>query len=85
MARADQGMGEKKGHQGVGSGDPDTEVAEDTLANDIHGDNKLQGKDQVRFRNQRQDQPDAKTKTEGVVESFENMDPKTRAERANKG
>ena len=75
MARADHGMGEKNGHQTVARGNPDKDVGQDTLAEDIQGRNALQGEDQERFRNQRQDQPDSTTETEGVVESFEKPRP----------
>ncbi|MCV0397406.1 MAG: hypothetical protein K5872_16285 [Rhizobiaceae bacterium] len=54
---------------------------ESDLANRRMGDNKLQGDDQVKVRNQRHAVPDVDTRTEGVVESFENMDPETRARR----
>jgi len=60
-----------------------TKISESDLANDTMGNNQLQGNDQLNVQNQRQAVPDVKQKTEGVVESFENMDPETRAEREN--
>ncbi|MBS9720898.1 hypothetical protein JYU29_09395 [Tianweitania sp. BSSL-BM11] len=60
-----------------------TNLSETDLASDKMGNNQLQGNDQETVHNQRQAVPDAKKETEGVVESFENMDPKTRAEREN--
>lgn len=76
MARADHGMGEKTGHQTVARGNPDEGTGQDTLADEIRGDNRLQGEDQQRFRNQRQDQADSTSRTEGVVESYERQRPK---------
>ena len=63
----------------------DTGITETDLAQDRMGNNRLQGDDQESVHNQRQAVPDVKTKAEGVVESFENMDPETRAKRANGG
>lgn len=60
-----------------------TNISESDLANDTMGNNQLQGNDQLSVHNQRQAVPDAKQKTEGVVESFENMDAETRAKREN--
>lgn len=62
----------------------DETLREDDLANEIHGNNRLQGKDQERFRNQRQAVPDVDTETTDVVESFRRMDPKVRAERTSR-
>ena len=60
-----------------------TKLSETDLAADKMGNNQLQGNDQEAVQNQRQAVPDVKKVTEGVVESFETMDPKTRAEREN--
>lgn len=60
-----------------------SKVLETDLANDKMGNNELQGNDQEDVRNQRHAVPDAKVETEGVIESFENMDPKLRAKREN--
>lgn len=64
--------------------DTDAGLTETDLAQERMGNNQLQGNDQEDVRNQRQAVPDVKTETEGVVESFENMDPKVRAERENR-
>ena len=80
MAKAShRGMGEKRGSQSVGPSDPDTSLDIDDLAGDIKGRNSLQGNDQGRVHNERVEVAGVKRKTEGVIESFENMDPKTRA------
>jgi hypothetical protein len=57
--------------------------SETELANARMGDNQLQGDDQANVRNERKAQAGVTLKTEGVIESFENMDPKTRAAREN--
>ncbi len=56
-------------------------IDEADLANQRMGNNQLQGNDQQSVRNQRHDVPGSSDKTEGVIESFENLDPKVRAER----
>jgi len=56
-------------------------LLETDLANRKMGDNQLQGNDQEDVRNQRHAVPDAKREAEGVIESFENMDPRVRAKR----
>ncbi|PTW55710.1 hypothetical protein C8N35_11235 [Breoghania corrubedonensis] len=62
------------------------DITEDDLAQDRMGRNSLQGNDQQNVRNQRQDQPDARQETDGVVESFEKLDKDVRARRdLNKG
>lgn len=68
-----------KGHQHVGANDPDEMLEQDDLADDIKGNNQLQGNDQRNVRNERHTQAGASRKTEGVVESFERQDPKKRA------
>jgi hypothetical protein len=60
-----------------------TDLTESDLAGDKMGNNQLQGDDQLSVHNQRKAVPDVKHQTEGVMESFENMDAKTRAEREN--
>ncbi|WAJ27258.1 hypothetical protein [Antarcticirhabdus aurantiaca] len=62
-----------------------TRITETDLAQERMGNNQLQGNDQESVHNQRHAVPDVKTETEGVVESFENMDPETRAKRENGG
>lgn len=39
----------------------------------------MQGNDQENVHNQRETMPEESDRTEGVVESFERMDPKARA------
>jgi hypothetical protein len=56
-------------------------IDEADLANQRMGNNQLQGNDQQSVRNQRHDVPGSSGETEGVIESFENLDPKVRAER----
>jgi len=43
------------------------------------GNNQLQGNDQRKARNERGTTPDETTRTEGVTESFERMDPRKRS------
>ena len=59
-------------------------LTESDFAQERMGNNKLQGNDQEDVRNQRKAVPGVKTEAEGVIESFENMDPETRAKRAEK-
>jgi hypothetical protein len=54
---------------------------ETTLADDRMGNNRLQGNDQKSVRNQRHAVAGEQDETEGVIESFENLDPKLRADR----
>ncbi len=68
-----------KGHQHISDEDPDEMLEQDDLADDIKGNNQLQGNDQLNVRNERHTQADATRDTEGVVESFEKQDPKARA------
>lgn len=49
------------------------------LAQDVMGKNALQGDDQFNVHNERQAQPDVKSDTDGVVESFEKLDKDVRA------
>lgn len=60
-------------------GGVDTGVSRSDLAQDIMGNNGLQGNDQASVRNQRQAVPDVKQETGGVVESFEKLDKDVRA------
>lgn len=83
MANAShKGMGSKTGVQFVGDTSPDA-FDQDDIASVIKGRNSLQGNDQGRVHNERQVLPDEKRETEGLIESFENMDPKVRAAREN--
>lgn len=50
------GAGGTVGHQGIGTTDPGI-LDEHDLANEIHGNNRLQGNDQSRTPNQRLTQP----------------------------
>jgi hypothetical protein len=68
-------VGEKR----VGPTDPDTAIDQDDLASEIQGRNALHGTDQERFPNQRRTQAGEHHETEGVIESFEKMDPKQRS------
>ena len=68
-----------KGYQHVGPEDPDLAFDEDDLAAEIKGKNSLQGADQSRVHNERHAGAGETTRTEGVIESFERMDPKARA------
>jgi hypothetical protein len=80
MARAShKGMGTKNGVEFVGDTSPEA-FDQDDIASDIKGRNSLQGNDQSRVHNQRVDVAESKRETEGLIESFENMDPKARAE-----
>lgn len=62
---------------------PGANLTETDIAQRRMGDNQLQGNDQEDVRNQRHAVPDVKPDAEGVVESFENMDPAVRARREN--
>lgn len=61
MARADKSTGKGKtiGHPSTGPSDPDA-FDESDIAAEIKGRNKLQGDDQGRVQNQRQDMPEEK-------------------------
>ncbi|MBX3571873.1 MAG: hypothetical protein KF694_05925 [Mesorhizobium sp.] len=56
-------------------------LTEGALADERMGKNSLQGNDQSNIQNQRYALPDEKDETEDLIESFENLDPQTRAER----
>ena len=56
-------------------------LTEGALADERMGKNSLQGNDQCNIQNQRYALPDEKDETEDLIESFENLDPQTRAER----
>jgi len=78
---AGKGMGNQgsTGHQTAGTADaslPD----ESDMTQQVQGNNQLQGNDQIRAHNERRGMPGETTVTQGVVESFELMDPKKRAE-----
>jgi hypothetical protein len=75
-----KGMQPKPGIQHAGETPPDA-FDQDDFANEIKGRNSLQGHDQGRVHNERRRMPEEKRETEGLIESFENADPKTRAER----
>lgn len=64
----------------AGRGQPEAERIPDEsdLGQEIQGNNRLQGNDQVSVRNQRRTMPEENETTEGVVESFERMDPRKR-------
>ncbi|WP_349363753.1 MAG: hypothetical protein ABL307_16675 [Roseitalea porphyridii] len=51
------------------------------LASDEMGDNKLQGDDQEKVRNQRRAVPEVKQEPDDVIESFEKLDKDERAKR----
>lgn len=76
MAHAGKGMGNEKtsGHVKPGRS---RGIGEDDL--ELMGNNQLQGNDQENVHNQRETMPEESDRTEGVVESFERMDPKARA------
>ena len=80
MANAGKGMGQKT-EINVGPTPPDA-LDIDDIASEVHGLNRLHGNDQRKSHNQRVEVPDVKRETEGVIESFENLDPKVRAGRA---
>jgi hypothetical protein len=64
----------------VGDTPPDA-LDQDDFANEIHGRNSLRGNDQGRVHNERRTMPDEKRETEGLIESFEKLDPQKRVER----
>ncbi|WP_102957995.1 hypothetical protein [Mangrovicella endophytica] len=66
----------KGGDKPSGTIDPSI-LSQTDIASDVMGDNKLQGNDQNRVHNQRQDQADAKREPdEDTLEAFRKMDPK---------
>jgi len=69
----------KPARPGLGTAEGRTD--ETTLADDRMGNNRLQGNDQKSVRNQRHAVAGERDETEGVIESFENLDPKLRADR----
>jgi DnaJ-class molecular chaperone len=81
MARAGKGMGNQAstGHQCVGALNPRLPDESD-FSPEMQGKNRLAGSNRVRSRNERQAVPGDTTQTQGVVEAFELMDPKRRAE-----
>lgn len=58
-----------------------SDLVESDFAQDKMGNNQLQGDDQDNVHNERRAVPDAKTDTDGVVESFEKLDKDERAKR----
>lgn len=72
--------GDAKLPSAAGPGKPEAERIPDEsdLGQEIQGNNRLQGNDQVSVRNQRRTMPEENEETEGVVESFERMDPRKR-------
>jgi hypothetical protein len=73
-------MGRKNGVEHVGD-TPSDALDRDDFADEIHGRNSLQGNDQKRVHNERRTMPDEKRETEGLIESFEKLDPKKRVGR----
>lgn len=81
MANAShKGMGAKGGVEHVGETSPEA-FDQDDIAGEMKGKNSLHGNDQGRGHNQRVTVPDEKRETEGLIESFENMDPAVRSGR----
>jgi hypothetical protein len=81
---AGKGMGNQgtTGHQNGGREDarlPD----ESDMTQQVQGNNQLAGNDQVRAHNERRGVPGETTQAQGVVESFELLDPAKRAARMN--
>jgi hypothetical protein len=56
-----------------------SEITQTDLAQDIMGNNQLQGNDQLSVDHSRRAVPDVKQKTDGLIESFEKMDKDVRA------
>jgi len=77
---AGKGMGNEgsSGHQHTGTNDPRV-PDEGDVAQQRMGNNQLQGNDQRKARNERGTMPDETTRTEGVKESFDRMDPRKRS------
>jgi hypothetical protein len=71
-------MGQKTGVEFVGETSPES-FDQDDMASEMKGKNRLQGNDQARVHSERTSLPDQKREPEGLIESFERMDPKTRA------
>ncbi|MCB1425227.1 MAG: hypothetical protein R3D65_03850 [Zhengella sp.] len=55
------------------------DLQESDFAGERMGNNRLQGEDQEKVRNQRHAVPDVKQEPDDVMESFEKMDKETRA------
>ena len=83
--QAGKGMGNSgsTGHQTAGTNDPNL-PDESEMTQQIQGNNQLAGNDQIRAHNERRGMPGETTRTQGVVESFELMDPKKRAAQMNR-
>jgi hypothetical protein len=81
---AGKGMGNQSttGNQGVGANDPGLPDESD-MTQQVQGNNQLAGNDQVRAHNERRGVPGETTRTQGVVESFEMLDPAKRAAHMN--
>ncbi|SER59881.1 hypothetical protein SAMN05216548_1294 [Faunimonas pinastri] len=80
MAKAGQhgmGHGTVEGHQHVGTTDPAI-PDEGDLGAQIHNENKRYG-DDARGADHRKTQAGSTDEAEGVVESFEKLDPKARS------
>ena len=60
-------------------------LTEGDFAADKMGNNDLQGNDQQEVRNERHALPGEKREAEGLIERFENADPRVRAERERAG
>jgi hypothetical protein len=71
-------MGQKTGVEHVGDASPEA-LDQDDFASEMKGRNKLHGNDQVRVHSERHTQAGEKRETEGLIESFEKIDPKARA------
>jgi hypothetical protein len=83
--RAGKGMGNqaRTRHRSAGTNDPQL-TDESEMSQQIEGNNQIVGNDQIRAHNERRGVPGETTQTQGVVESFELMDPKKRAARMNR-
>ncbi len=79
MARAShKGMGVKNGVEFVGETSPEA-FDQDDIASEMKGKHSLHGNGQDRVHNERHAVAEEKRETEGLFESFENMDPEIRA------
>jgi hypothetical protein len=80
-ARAGKGMGnQKSAGQSTAGADDQSLPGKSGMGQQVQGDDRLLGNDEIRAHNERRGVPGETTRTQGVVESFELMDPKKRAE-----
>jgi len=89
MAKAGSSIGGRPGSaqhgaKGAGKTEPGETLDEFDIADELQGDNSLQGEDQQRNVNQRQAVPGASGDTDDLLESFRKLDKHHRAATQNR-